>query len=746
MSQQPPDLIKKLERFASRLSSVKTLDDLIPTVEDILEEVVNVEYNGLYLFDPTTGRLKLFFAKGFTESERIEAEKTAMDRHPGHVYRTGEAVHVPDVRLDIETHTRDSRRSFHILSRLFLPVKSYDQPVGTFGLASTVANRFTEEDISILSFVCNLAGVIYANIIYAKKQEESSKIISHYQDQLKFLADTAMELIGIQEEEDLFIYLKEKLTFLLPGNIALINQVKNNEVYLKDFIGISASRILKFTQQFGWNPFEKPYTLESPFVDIFTTGKVYQFPRGFIDFAEPFIPARSIHLINKVFRFKKALTIGIAKRNNLYGAIHILIRDKDGVPETAVLESFVNQCAVVIKQIRLKQDLVQARIEAEEATLSKAKFLSMMSHEIRTPLNAVIGLTHILQMDDPRQDQLENLKSIKFSADNLLVIINDILDYNKIESGKITFEAIDFQLQDFSIGIFRTFKALADDKKLDLKLETDPSLPNIITGDKTRLAQILINLISNAIKFTSEGSVTLRMVKSGIRQKQVRIRFEVIDTGIGIEPEAIDRIFEDFVQARQDTTRIYGGTGLGLSIVKRLVEMQGGKVSVKSVIGHGTTFAFEMPFYFSETEQKSFKEPDFRFVPLPGLNILVAEDNKINQLVAKQFLTRWGIEFTMVDNGEQAVEAVIREQFNLILMDLEMPVMDGYEATTLIRGLQDPLKSQIPIIALSASAMLEIRDKAKKCGMNSFVTKPFEPCDLYLHIKDLATSPESNNI
>ncbi len=738
MNSQAPDMITKLERFASRLSFVRSLDDLIRTVEEILEEVVQVEYNGLYLFDPTTGRLKLYFAKGFTEAERIEAERTSMERHPGFVYRTGEAIHVPDMRLNSKSQTRDSRRSFHILSRLFLPVKSYDQTVGTFGLASTQANRFTEEDISILSFVCNLAGVIYANIIYAKKQDESSRIISHYQDQLKFLADTAMDLIGIQEEEDLFRYIKEKLKVLLPGNLAIINQVKNNEAFLKDFIGMPVSRFLKHTHKIGWDPFEKPYPIEPRFLEIFMLGKVYQFPGGFADFAGNYIPEEGGILINKLLKIKDILTIGIAKSNNLYGLIHIIVRNNDPMPEIPVLESFVNQCAVVIQQIRLKQDLVQARMVAEEASLSKAKFLSMMSHEIRTPLNAVIGLTHILLMDDPRPDQMENLKSIKFSADNLLIIINDILDYNKIESGKINFETIDFKIQEVSNGIIRTFKSLADEKNLALELETDPSLPIMITGDKTRLAQILINLLSNAIKFTSKGSVTLRMVKLGIRQNQVRIRFEVSDTGIGIEPEAIDRIFEDFVQARQDTTRIYGGTGLGLSIVKRLVEMQGGRISVKSVIGRGTTFTFELPFYFSETDPKSFKESDFRFERLTGLKVLIAEDNKINQLVAKQFLTRWGVEFTVVENGVLAVEEVIKEHFNLILMDLEMPVLDGYEATKLIRNLADPVKSKIPIIALSASAMHEIRDKAMRCGMNSFITKPFEPCELYLNIKDLA--------
>ena len=737
MTPQSTHLIARLERFASRLSAVRNLDDLIRHVEDILEEIVEVEYNGLYLLDPTTGKLKLFFAKGFTEAEKAAAESTAMERHPGYVFRTGQAIHVPDVRLDKEQHSRDSRRSFRILSRLFLPVKSDDTIVGTFGLASTHANRFTEEDISVLSFVCNLAGVIYSNIVFVKRQDESTRRISHYQDQLKFLADTAMDLIGIQEEDDLFIYLKEKLSVLLPGNLALINQVRNGEVYLKDVIGINMPEVRKQTLKIGWDPLSKPFPLDSRFIEIFKSGKVYRFPGGLKDFAGANLPAVAITLINKIFDIADVLTIGIAKGNNLYGAIHILIRTKDQIPEFPALESFTNQCAVVLQQIRLKQDLVQARIEAEVATRAKGQFLSMMSHEIRTPLNAVIGLTHILLMDNPRQDQMENLRSIRFSADNLLVIINDILDYNKIESGKIEFETIDFDLSDFAAGIIRSIRSIASDKGIDLKTDIDPELPPVISGDKTRLAQILVNLLSNAIKFTSKGDVTLRIRRLGVVRSQVNLRFEVIDTGIGIEADAIGRIFEDFVQARQDTTRNFGGTGLGLAIVKKLVEMQGGSISVSSRVGRGTTFTVEMPFYFSEKVPETRDKTGASFEPMPGIRILLAEDNKINQLVAKQFLTRWGIDCEVAENGREAVDMLRVSPFDLILMDLQMPEMDGYEATKTIRELSDPAKSSVPIIALSASAMLDIREKAKSFGMNSFVTKPFEPCELYLKIREL---------
>jgi CheY-like chemotaxis protein len=341
-------------------------------------------------------------------------------------------------------------------------------------------------------------------------------------------------------------------------------------------------------------------------------------------------------------------------------------------------------------------------------------------------------------MDQPRTDQVEYLNSIRFSADNLLVIINDILDYNKIEAGKIEFETIDFNLEEFTSGIINSFKIPVSEKNLKLILDSDPSLPDVVTGDKTRLAQILVNLLSNAVKFTSEGSVTLKIQRIGTKKKQVILRFEVIDTGIGIEKESIDKIFMDFVQARMDTTRKYGGTGLGLAITKKLVEMQGGKISVSSKVGKGTTFSVEMPFYFTEHREETHKPKDARYEPLPGVRVLLAEDNKINQLVARQFLSRWGIEFTVVENGEEALKALEEKDFDLILMDLEMPVMDGYEATRQIRALKNPQKAAIPIMALSASAMLDIREKAKNFGMNSFVTKPFEPCELYLGIRDLA--------
>jgi signal transduction histidine kinase/CheY-like chemotaxis protein/putative methionine-R-sulfoxide reductase with GAF domain len=737
MTREIKILPPELEGIASRLASVRTVDDLIRTVEDILEEIVEVEYNGLYLFDPTIGKLRLYYAKGFTESERIDAEKTAMERHPGYVYKTGKAIHIPDVRLDPNSLTRDSRRSFHILSRLFLPVKSYDKTVGAFGLVSTEANKFTEEHISVLSFVCNLAGVVYSNLLYARQQDESSRIISQYQDQLKFLADTAMELIGIQDEEDVFRYIKDRIIQLMPDNVVIINQIIDDKAYTKDILGVAIAKLINQIKKFGWDPFEKPFPISEKFRNIFKLGKIYRFPGGFREFDEGNIPEIVKKFIERVFKFREALTIGIAKGPNLYGAVHVFLRENDRIPEYATLESFINQCATVIQQIRLKQDLVAARVEAEAASQAKAQFLSMMSHEIRTPLNAVIGLTHILLMDQPREDQVESLKSIRFSADNLLVIINDILDYNKIEAGKIEFETIDFRIDEFMNGILNSFRLLASEKDLELKLDADPTLPDVLTGDRTRLAQILINLLSNAIKFTSEGSVTLKIRKTGTRQRQVLLRFEVIDTGIGIEKEAIERVFQDFVQARMDTTRKYGGTGLGLAITKKLVEMQGGKIRVSSQVGKGTTFIVEMPFYYTEHVAEPTVHKEMNFEPLPGVRVLLAEDNKINQLVAKQFLNRWGIEFTIAENGQQAIDALKEDHFDLVLMDLEMPVMDGYEATRQIRKLSDQKKSSIPIMALSASAMLDIREKAKNYGMDSFVTKPFEPCELYTAIRDL---------
>lgn len=369
------------------------------------------------------------------------------------------------------------------------------------------------------------------------------------------------------------------------------------------------------------------------------------------------------------------------------------------------------------------------RNNATQATKAKANFLSVMSHEIRTPLNAIIGLTHLL-IDYPEQgDKKKNLSSLKFSAENLLALINDILDYSKLEEGKAEIESIQFSLKETLDRILDSFLFRAEEKQIRLKAKYDSSMPSIVTGDPTRFSQVLNNLLSNAIKFTDTGSVTLdvEVIDSG------SIQFGVIDTGIGIKAEKLDAIFESFTQADEGVNRKFGGTGLGLAIAKQLVEAMGSDLKVESIEGKGTRFYFTLPLEASSAatyaNRAAGKRPSF--TSMKGARVLLMEDNAVNVLVATQFLKSWQVDVDVASNGVEGLQLTEQERYDLILMDLEMPVMDGFETTEHIRKDKNEAIKHLPIIAITSSTSITARNKARAAGMNDFITKPFNPNELY---------------
>jgi PAS domain S-box-containing protein len=410
----------------------------------------------------------------------------------------------------------------------------------------------------------------------------------------------------------------------------------------------------------------------------------------------------------------------------------------------AIGRPFVNAAGRVTKLYGAIQDidsykkseaeLIKAKELAEQAAIAKSQFLSTMSHEIRTPMNAVIGFTHLLLQHEPRPDQLEYLNILKFSSENLLVLINDILDFNKIEAGKIEFEEVDFNLNRLIDNIRLAQVQRAQEKNVKLKLMMDGDLPNAVIGDPIRLGQILTNLISNAVKFTKEGKVVISATLAEKHKDHTVIDFEVEDTGIGIAPDKIESIFESFTQASSDTTRKFGGSGLGLTISKRLLELQGSKIKVKSELGEGSVFSFSMKFKNSTKQLSPVLENIQDIKSLKGTRILIAEDNQINVLLAKQFMKQWDVDCDVAENGVIAFELIQTNNYDLVLMDLQMPEMDGYETTEKVRRLAGDKYAKLPIIALTASAMLDIKDKAFESGMNDYVSKPFNPDDLYRKI------------
>jgi signal transduction histidine kinase/CheY-like chemotaxis protein len=401
------------------------------------------------------------------------------------------------------------------------------------------------------------------------------------------------------------------------------------------------------------------------------------------------------------------------------------------------------------EQAALNIKFERAIEKAEKSSQVQSEFLSTMSHEIRTPLNAVIGMSNLLLMNNPRQDQGENLEILKFSANNLLAIVNDVLDFNKIESGKIVFEKIKFNLVDLMQNICGGQIIKAEEKGLLFKLDIDSALRRkVIFGDPTRLTQIIFNLVSNAIKFTSQGSVWVRVTCLEDRHNNIVVSFSVKDTGIGIKKENLETIFEPFTQESITTTRQYGGTGLGLAIVKRLLELQSIQMHVSSNVGTGSEFSFNMEFLVSTevvAQPKERSTTPQQQQPViaeaedlgSGLRVLIAEDNPVNVMLMKKLFSKWKIIPTIAENGERAVEIVQYGNFDIILMDLQMPVMNGFDASMEIRKMTDPAKSSIPIIALTASALFDIRDQVTNAGMNDYVAKPFKPDELMEKIQNL---------
>ena len=391
-------------------------------------------------------------------------------------------------------------------------------------------------------------------------------------------------------------------------------------------------------------------------------------------------------------------------------------------------------CFDMSSQVRSKNRLQRAKDKAEKAAVAKQDFMSTMSHEIRTPLNVMMGMTRLLMDSDPRPKQVEYLKSLQFSANNLLVIINDILDFSKIEAGKVKLEEINFSVREVVEGVVNSFVFQAEEKKIALKYTIDEEVPQRTVGDQVRLTQVLNNLVSNAIKFTEQGFVSIYVKSLGNLGEQTNISFEVRDSGIGISQNKIRTIFNSFTQAATDTTRKFGGTGLGLTICKKLVELQNGNIQVKSKEGIGSTFSFTLPYLITEESgaQPVAAEGSYQ---LDDVHLLLVEDNPANRMVASSFLEKTGVRVTVAENGRTALEKVEQSDFDIVLMDLQMPEMDGYEATQAIRSLGGKYQD-LPVVALTADVVSDAKDRVIEAGMNGYLSKPFSPDALYRTISN----------
>jgi PAS domain S-box-containing protein len=404
--------------------------------------------------------------------------------------------------------------------------------------------------------------------------------------------------------------------------------------------------------------------------------------------------------------------------------INTVIMDDNGK-----VDKYVEVIIDITAKKKVEKELIAAKEEALQLSRAKDMFISVMSHEIRTPLNAVIGMAHLLLEDNPLESQKESMSILKFSAENLMTLINDVLDFTKIETGNVELEKVSVDIRDLIKSITASMQYKAQEKGIYLTCNVDELVPAIILGDKARLVQILLNLVSNSVKFTAQGGVNIDLKVIEKNDDTVRIRFAVSDTGIGIAEDKLGTIFESFKQAEANTTRNYGGTGLGLAISKRLIELHDSRINVDSVLGEGSTFWFSITFKLLDSHTVNYSN---KVETRLNINILVVDDNQINRLLINKVLKKWGASADFAENGIEAIEKLeANKSYDAVLMDINMPLMGGLEATNIIRAKTETYFQRVPIIALTASMLSNQMGEIEAAGMDDYILKPFDPATLF---------------
>ena len=503
------------------------------------------------------------------------------------------------------------------------------------------------------------------------------------------------------------------------GNIIEVNTASIN------ITGVSREKLLGTIL---FNYFTEPILARKAYQEVLTKGFIADYP----------LTIKNNKLTNVLFNG----SVYKDKQDNILGMVVVareITDQKRTAKELTKAKVAAEQATAIAEDAKNKAEDATRIAEdatriAEDAVKSKQQFLSNMSHEIRTPMNAIIGFTKVVLKTELTAKQKEYLTAIKMSGDALIVLINDILDLAKVDAGKMTFEQTPFKMALSISAMLHLFETKIQERNLLLVKKYDSKIPEVLLGDPVRLHQIILNLVSNAVKFTNKGAITVSVKLLTEDNEKVTIEFAVSDTGIGIPESKIGKIFDNFQQASSDTSRIYGGTGLGLAIVKQLVEPQGGSISVKSKIDEGSTFSFILTFQ----KTKEAAEDEIPMVELDSdiknIKVLVVEDIALNQLLMKTLLDDFGFERDVAGNGRVAIEKLRAKEYDIILMDLQMPEMNGFETTEYIRN---KMKSKIPIIALTADVTTVDLAKCKTVGMNDYIAKPVDERLLYSKIVGL---------
>ncbi len=542
-----------------------------------------------------------------------------------------------------------------------------------------------------------------------KKLEIANKKLEAQSDSLKLASQYSLSLIEASRDPLFTISLKGKITGTNEATV-LVTGVSREQLINSDF----------------FDYFTEPEKAREGYKEVFKRGFVVDYP-----------------LTIKDEKFTDVLFNGSVYKDDLGNIIGAVVVARDITEQkriaTELLEAkiFAELATGLAEEAKSKAEL--ATEIAVNAVKAKQQFLSNMSHEIRTPMNAIIGFTKVVLKTELTAKQKEYLMAIKMSGDALIVLINDILDLAKVDAGKMSFEKIPFKIKKSLSSMLHLFETKIQEKNLRLVSDYDDKIPEVLLGDPVRLHQIILNLVSNAVKFTTQGVITVSVHLMFEDDEKVIIEFAINDTGIGISEDKMETIFENFQQASSGTSRLYGGTGLGLAIVKQLVESQGGSIRVKSKINEFSRFSFTLPFLKTKADaalESEILEVDNK---IKGIRVLVVEDMALNQLLMKTVLDDFGFERDIAENGKIAVEKLKTNQYDIILMDLQMPEMNGFEATEYIRK---TLNLTIPIIALTADVTTVDLAKCKSVGMDDYIAKPIDERVLYSKIVGLVKKPK----
>ncbi len=609
--------------------------------------------------------------------------------------------------------------------------------------------------LKVIEYILPLLGVCFAYIQTHQQSEWTYQQLQETHDQL---------MIEVKERE-----LAEQQARRSALLAVLVNEVSEVSSRSQSFDDALAFCIEKTCQTIGWPvghvyflPDKEPKLLEpsniwyieneesfKTFKDITMSSKYPPgngLPGRIISSGKP---AWIVDVIqdDNFLRGKRVENLGVQgafgfpiKLNNKTVAVLEFFSFQSLEPDQEILdvaETLGEQLSNVLERQQTQESLKIAKEAAESSVKAKSEFLAKMSHEIRTPMNGILGLTELTLESELSEENRDNLKMVHHSAESLMEIINDILDFSKIEAGKLEFEQIPFNLRNVLNELIHIMKIKADEKKLELSLSIVPETPSVVVGDPTRVRQILVNLINNAIKFTPSGYIKVCVAPAYQHIGTAELQFSVTDTGIGIPQSSQDKIFDSFTQAEASTERKYAGTGLGLAISKDLVKRMNGEINVHSKLGKGTTFSFTAQFGIPNEDElnaqvnKPTQLPNDLTPSQKQASILLAEDNRINQKVALQTLEKQGYQVTIANNGEEVLEWLEKRTFSLILMDCQMPKMDGYEATRHIREQERITGKHIPIIALTANAMKGAREESLAHGMDGYIAKPFDKQKLF---------------